>query len=249
MNFRNKKVLITGGSIGIGLEMASQLEKQGAHILICGRTVAALKEAKKEIPSIAIFPCDIKRLDHVKLLLKECQEVLGGVDVLINNAAIFRRFNFLDDYPIESQIKEIETNLNGLLIVTNVFLKEVLKSKSPCIVNFTSPAAIVPLASAPVYSAVKAGVSSLTTSLRFQLRDTKTRVILLCPPAVDTRMNANNPGVEARKLMTKKKFVRIALRGIKRNKQEILVSPINLFNLINRFAPKMAFKMINKKSS
>ena len=227
--------------------MAKQLLDKGARVLVCARNQQTLEMAKVENPDIHTFPCDVTQLDQVKILLEECCEVLGGVDVLINNAAIYRRFNFLDDYPIEKQIEGVDINLIGLIHVTNVFLKELLKSDGPVLVNLTSPAAIVPLTTAPAYSAVKAAVSSYTTSLRFQLRDTKAKVVLLCPPAVDTRMNEDNPGVEAQRLMSKKKFVSIAIKELSKDKEEILVSPINMFKQIHRFAPGVAFRMLNKK--
>lgn len=248
MNFKDKKILITGGSIGIGLELANQLLGDGAHVLVCARNRSSLEAAKRKHPALQVFQCDVTKQDQVGQLYDACMELLGEVDVLINNAAIFRRFSVLEDYPIEKQLEEVDINFNGVLHVTNAFLKSLQGRPESMIVNLTSPAAIVPLTGAPVYSAVKAAVSSYTTSLRFQLRNTKVKVVLLCPPAVDTRMNENNPGVEAQKLMSKEKFVAQAIKGLKRGKKEILINPINFFKQMNRIAPGMAFNMLNKSA-
>jgi uncharacterized oxidoreductase len=246
MDFKDKQVVITGGSIGIGLELAHQLLSEGANVLVCARNSASLEAAKAAHPNLEIFQCDVTKPEQVKQLYQASLNLLGSVDVLINNAAVFRRFNVLEGYPIEKQIEEVSINFNGILHVTNRFLPLLHTRQEGLIVNLTSPAAMVPLSGAPVYSAVKAAVSSYTTSLRFQLRKTNVKVILLCPPAVDTRMNENNPGVEAQKLMSKEKFVTQAIKGLKRGKKEILVSPINFFKQINRIAPNVAYNMINK---
>ena len=247
MNFNGKNVVITGGSIGIGLELANQFIAEGANVLICARTMSSLEKAKNQNKALEIIQCDVTEHNQVEKLIEKAKELFDGVDILINNAAVFRRFNILEGYPLEKQFEEININLNGLIRVTDIFLKELLDRRQAIIVNLTSPAAIVPLTAAPIYSAVKAAVSSYTTSLRFQLRNTDVKVVLLCPPAVDTRMNQNNPGVEGMKLMSPKKFAMLSIKGLKKGKKEILVSPIGSLKFINRIAPGFAFRMLNKK--
>ncbi|MCI4671841.1 MAG: SDR family NAD(P)-dependent oxidoreductase [Bacteroidia bacterium] len=245
MNLNDKNVLITGGSIGIGLELANQFSREGANVLICARNGDALDKAKRQNPALEVFRCDVTVKEQVEDLLHKAREVFDGVDILINNAAVFRRFDILGDYPLEKQFEEIHINLLGVIQVTDIFLKDLLARKDAMIVNLTSPAAFVPLAAAPIYSAVKAAVSSYTTSLRHQLRNTQLNVVLLCPPAVDTRMNKNNPGVEARNLMSPEKFARLSIDGIKKGRKEILIRPIGGLKLINRIAPGFAFRMLN----
>lgn len=246
MNLKGKNVLITGGSIGIGLELAKMFLADEANVLVCARNQSALDKAKSENPALQIAQCDVTVREQVENLLQTTKELFGGIDILINNAAVFRRFNILEDYPLEKQLEEIDINLKGPVQVTNIFLKELLQSKEPVIVNLTSGLAYVPMTDAQIYSATKAAINSWTQSLRYQLRKTKVRVVLLSPPAVDTRMNANNPGVEGMKLISPKRFAELSLRGLKKNKNEILVSPINSLKLISRFAPRMAFKALNK---
>ena len=247
MDFKNRKVIITGGSMGIGLQLANKLLDEGAQVLVCSRNQADLDKIKKNYPMLEVTKCDVTIKSDVEKLLEQSKQILGGVDILFNNAAIFKRFNILEDsYPIEKQFQEIDINLNGLIQTTNVFLPELLKAKNGIIVNLTSPAAFVPMAASPIYSATKAAVSSYTTSLRFQLRDTNLRVVLLCPTAIDTRMNKNNPGVETMNLMSTEKFVNLALKGLKKNKDEIYVKPIGMFKKMSQISPSMAFRFINK---
>ncbi|MBX2876218.1 MAG: SDR family NAD(P)-dependent oxidoreductase [Saprospiraceae bacterium] len=246
MNLKGKNVLITGGSIGIGLELAKMFLADEANVLVCARNLSALEKAKSENPKLKIAQCDVTIREQVENLLQRTKDLFGGIDILINNAAVFRRFNILEDYPLEKQLEEIDINLKGPVQVTNIFLKELLESKEPVIVNLTSGLAYVPMTDAQIYSATKAAINSWTQSLRYQLRKTKVRVVLLSPPAVDTRMNVNNPGVEGMKLISPKRFAELSLKGLKKNKNEILVSPINSLKLISRFAPRMAFRALNK---
>lgn len=234
--------------MGIGLEMARQLLREGARVLVCSRNMTQLEEVKRKHPSLNIVQCDVTDRSAVDHLLSESKKQLGGVDMLINNAAIYRRFSIFEDYALEKQFQEIDINVKGVIQTTSLFLPELMRGKEPVLINLTSPAAFVPLANAPVYSASKAAVSSYTVSVRYQLRRSEVRVVLLCPPAVDTRMNKDNPGIEATNLMSRESFVTIALTQLKKGDIDIYVKPIGMFRLMNRFAPKMAFKMINKEA-
>ena len=246
MNLQSKKVLITGGSLGIGLQLAKQLLAEGASVMICARNLPALEKAKADVPGLKAFQCNITERAQVEQLFDETISQLGGVDILINNAAVFRRFDLLEGNSVEEQLEEVDINLKGTIQVTNIFLRELLKSPEPMIVNLTSALGFVPMVRAPVYSATKAAINSWTTSLRYQLKNTNAKVVLLSPAVVDTRMNTNNPDVEGMKKMSPGEFSAIAIQGIKKGRQEILAFPINMFKYLSRFMPRQAFKTINK---
>ena len=246
MNLTNKRVLITGGSIGIGLEMARKISEEGAKVMICARSLAPLEDARKAYPSLSIAQCDVTQLDQVKDLLKEVRSQLGGIDVLINNAAVFRRFNILEGYPLQKQLEEIDINLKGPIQVTNVFLEELMDSPESMIVNLTSPSAYMPMAASQIYSATKSAIQSWTRSLRHQLRATSVKVVELNPPAVNTRMNSNNPDLGNMKLMPAEKFAELAVKGIKKGREEILISHAGIMKNMSRIVPGLAFRMINR---
>lgn len=246
MKLRGKNILITGGSIGIGLEMAKQLIEEGANVLICARNLAPLKQAKVENPAIEITQCDVTVQEQVEQLLEKSKTLFGGIDILINNAAVFRRFNILEDYPLEKQLEEIDINLKGPVILTNVFLKALMQRKEAMIVNLTSPSAYMPMAASQIYSATKSGLQSWTISIRHQLRNTNVKVVELNPPAVDTRMNSYNPDLDGMTLMSPLKFAQVAVDGIKKGKEEILVSHSRIMKYMSRILPNLAFKVVNK---
>ena len=246
MNLSKKSVLITGGSIGIGLELAKKMLNAGANVLVCARNEEALDKAKRDYPRLETAQCDVTQEGQVQALLQHMKQLFGGVDIIINNAAVFRRFHVLEDYPLESQLEEININLKGPVIVTNVFLNELLKSDEPVIVNLTSPSAYMPMAASQIYSATKSAIQSWTYSLRYQLRETKVRVVELNPPAVDTRMNSNNPDLQGMKLMPPEKFAGLAVRGLIKGKEQILISHAGIMKQMSRLFPAVAFRIINK---
>lgn len=246
MHLNQKNVVLTGGSMGIGLSLAQKLLAEGANVLVCARSKTALEKAKLENPGLETVQCDVTVKSEVEHLLAESKRRLGGVDILINNAAIFRLFGIQGDYPIENQLQEIDINFGGTVQVTNIFLPALLESKEPMIVNLTSGLGYIPVSAAPIYSATKAAINSWTWSLRHQLKDTPINVVLLSPPVVDTRMNQNNPTSEGMKKISPEEFAEITIRGFKRNKKEILAKPINSLKYISRIVPNLAFKMLNK---
>ena len=255
MSFDGTTFLITGGSLGIGKELAKELLTRGARVLVCGRHGHRLEDLRKEAPGVQTMVCDVTDQASVEALRDEAARLFGAPDVVMNNAAIFQRYEVLDEtLPVEHWIAEIQINVIGTMRVTHAMLPLLRKSAragSPgTIVNFTSPAAYIPLAAAPSYSASKAAILSWTQSLAHQLRGTGISAIQVNPPAVDTRMNANNPDVEHLKLWSVEDFTESVLVSLsKSRKDDILVGDAKLVRTMRRLAPGMVFNKMNPKRS
>ncbi|MEM1000928.1 MAG: SDR family NAD(P)-dependent oxidoreductase [Bacteroidota bacterium] len=249
MKLEGKNILLTGGSSGIGLEISRVLVAKGAKVMVCGRNPKRLDSAKAEIPGLLTTVCDVSDYEQIQALYHTSKERLGQIDVLINNAAVFRRFLIRDfNYSLDKQLEEIDINLNGSIRMVHAFLPDLLQRPEAVIVNLTSPSAFIPMAAAPIYSLTKAAIQSWTQSLRLQLADTKVRVVELNPPAVNTQMNADNPGVEGLKLMPPEKFARISVRGLEKERKEIMPSHAGLVKKVRRWMPNMGFKMLNREN-
>ena len=247
MTIKGKSILVTGGSMGIGKEIVKKLYAQGATVVACGRTLAPLKELADELPGLIVVTCDVTDIEQIRQLHQVCKQEVGGIDILINNAAVFKRFDILDEsYGLGAQLEELDINLVGPIMLTHTFLPDLKSRKESAIVNLTSPSAFIPLVKAPIYSATKAALQSWTLSLREQLKSTNITVIDLNPPAVDTQMNENNPGVEGMKLMSPAKFADIFVKGLMDGKTEIMPSHAGLLKIMRRVAPGFAFNMLNK---
>lgn len=249
MEFKGSKFLITGGSLGIGRQMAIDLLERGAEVLVCGRDAARLSSLQSEFAGIATHVCDVRDQDGVLALRDRALAVFGAPDVLINNAAVFRRFDVLDPSQSADQwVSEIDINVIGTMRVTHAMLPLMVKGAGGTIINLTSPAAYLPMTAAPAYSASKAAIFSWTTSLRHQLKGTNVSVIELNPPVVDTRMNQNNPNVEGMKRWSTEDFSRHVLRKLERStSRDILVGDAKLVKSMTRLVPGMVFNIMNPK--
>ena len=118
MAFERKKFLITGGTAGIGQQLALDLLAQGAQVMICGRNEVRLAELKAAHPKLATTPCDVRQNQDVVALRDAALAHFGVPDVLINNAAIFRRFDLQDQsLDVNYWLDEIDINVMGVLRV------------------------------------------------------------------------------------------------------------------------------------
>lgn len=245
MNPSGKNVLITGGSAGIGLALAQAFIANGSQVMVCGRTLTTLEKAKRDNPNIKIAQCDVTNNDQIMALRETCITEFGGVDILINNAAIIQRFHMVNgSLSVEDQVMEYDINFGGPVRVTNYFLPHLLERPEAAVVNLTSALAFMPTVASPIYSATKAALRSWTLSLRKQLADTNINVIELIPPLVDTRMNTDySPGIDK---MTPEKHAEHFMQGFTNGRIEIAVGISRGLPMLTRIAPKMVFNMLNR---
>lgn len=246
MNLSNKRVLITGGGSGIGLAIVKELLENGADVIACGRNKAKLEEAKSSHPKLHIEVCDVTDDSQIAQLAKIIASE-GGIDILINNAGVFENIDYTTkNQSMDLQEREINIDFVGPIRMTHHFMP-MLKSKSEsAIVNVSSGLAFVALASAPVYSATKAALHSWSQSLRYQLSASGVKVFELMPPLVDTEMVSQFEGQE---MMAPNELAKAFVKGFKSNKFEMTPGQTGLVKIVSRFAPKLAFKMLNKQMS
>ena len=245
MNTSGKTALITGGGTGIGLELAKVFMAEGATVIVCGRTLANLERAQSENPGLRIAQCDVTDNDQIQALQKRREEEFGGVDVLVNNAAVFHTFHHVhDEHPLEAQLAEVDIDVTGPLRMVHFFLPGMLKRSEASIVNVSSGLAFVPYVAAPIYSATKAASHAWTRSLRKQLAKTSVTVVELMPPVVDTALAANVEGIPK---MAPDKLAAKFMRGFKKGKTEIKPGLSAMLSGMSRFAPRFIFNRLNKE--
>ncbi|MBV7329027.1 SDR family NAD(P)-dependent oxidoreductase [Chloroflexi bacterium TSY] len=246
MQASGKTVLITGGGSGIGLHLAKEFLKNGSKVIICGRTVAKLEQAQKENRGLEIAQCDISDSEQIQALLDKCDREFGGIDILVNNAAVFNLFDVTEGkFTLEQQLKEIDIDFSGPVRMVHYFLPGLLNRPEAAIVNVSSGLAFVPLAAAPVYAATKAASHSWTQSLRKQLSNTNVAVFELMPPVVDTEM-ADVEVTEGLPKMAPAKLARQFMKGFLRNKFEMTPGLLGTLKPMSRIAPGFTFKMLNR---
>lgn len=246
----NQKVLITGGSSGIGLSLAKKFLSHNNTVIITGRNLPKLEKAKAELPDIHIFQSDVTQEEEVKKLAATVQKEFGGIDVLINNAGIMLLLDTGDEAnELQKQFEEIEINFHSPIRMLHHFLPQLKKSENAVLVNVSSGLAYVPFAQAPVYSGTKAAVHFWTQSIRPQLKRHGIKVIELLPPVVDTKL-AKDADLKDDNLkpMPTEQLADIFWKNYSKGKEEITPGISTALKIMSRLAPKFIFKQLNKQA-
>jgi uncharacterized oxidoreductase len=156
MKLSGNTILITGGTSGIGLELAAQLLKLDNTVLVTGRDVNKLEQVQRSLPGIHTFQSDLTNTTSIRSLFDSAIERFPSLSVLINNAGIMRRINLLDQGDgLQDISREIETNLTGTVRMVKQFLPHLNNQEFTAIVNISSGLAFVPVPIAPIYCATK----------------------------------------------------------------------------------------------
>ena len=184
MNIKEAKVIITGGSTGIGFETARLLKENGATVLISSRNEARLEKAAKEL-GVLSFRADMSQENDVKALFAFAIKELGSFNVLINNAGV-GWFKSLVETTTDDFQKMWEVNTKGLFVAGQQAAKHFIEQKYGNIINVGSTAAVRGFAYGSAYAASKFAVSGLTECWRAELRPHNIRVTQVNPSEVVT---------------------------------------------------------------
>lgn len=166
-----KVAIVTGGSRGIGVEMAEALAEAGASLMLCARREEWLNETVEEFRAkgfqVAGKACDVSKAEDVQAVVDETVAKFGKVDILINNAGVSWGA-MPEDMTLEQWQKVIDVNLTGCFLMAQACGREMLKQNSGSIINIASIAGITSSANGPFYAgyvASKAGLIGLTREL------------------------------------------------------------------------------------
>ncbi len=240
---KGSRVLVTGGSSGIGRSLANALAAEGASVVITGRDAQRLAEVADASDNIDAVVCDVTDGDQIAALHQQVT-ASGGIDMLVNCAGVMHFFDVTTGYPLERQLQEIDIDVSGPVRMVDAFLPGLLERPST-IVNVSSGLAWVPYAAAPVYSGAKAFVHAWTVSLREQLKDTSVSVVELLPPVTDTPLaDGLNPSF---KRMPPDDLVAAFINGLDRGDDEIAPGQSKQLKWMSRLAPGFIFGQLNKE--
>lgn len=237
-------ILITGGTSGIGFELAKQLQGLGNTVIVTGRDAARLDEVRASLPGVHALRSDVTDAVAIDRLFVEVTARFPALNVLINNAGIMRVHDLTSSTSPTELTKEIETNLMAPIWMVQRFLAHLTSKPNATIVNVTSGLAFVPLAVAPIYGATKAGLHSYTQALRAQLRGSTVEVIELAPPATTTPL-LRMPG--AGPMMAVDALVKAAIKGFVKSTPLITPGLALALRTASRVAP--SFVIVTKNSA
>ena len=252
MQISGNTILITGGTSGIGLELAKQFLALDNTVIITGRDQSRLAEAKKKLPRAHAIQSDASDPDAIKLLYDQVVREFPNLNVIINNAGIMRKINLHDaGNDLLNITREIEINLKGPVWMVKQFLPHLETKQTAAIVNISSGLAFVPLPISPIYSATKAAIHSFTQSLRIQLKNTNIRVFELAPPGTETplfRGEFTADDLGGAKGMDVQILGKRAIDGLRKDVLEIRPGLSNVLKLMSRLAPQFILKQLGKST-
>jgi len=250
--YRDKRVLITGGSSGIGKALALQLAAQGAHVAIAARDPAKLEAALQELTEAGpggthlAVPMDVSDKVEVEASVPVVLEGLGGLDLLVNNAGITWPA-YLNDTPTDVFEQQMQVNYLGTVYTTLAFLPHFMQQRSGHLVNVSSTLGFLGIFGYAAYAASKFAVTGFSDCLRQDLLPYGVSVHVLFPADTDTpqhaweleRMPAETRAIaDTAGLQSAEQVAAATLQGIARGEFHIVPGLMNKATwYATRFAP------------
>jgi uncharacterized oxidoreductase len=237
-----RTALVTGGTRGIGRQLVEELAARGAIVHFCGRNQTSVDAVGSEVRGTIGHVADLS-VPGDRDSLAEAVIASGGIDVLVNNAAIGRVLDLTGNPPDEVGA-EIEVNLIAPISLTLSLLPHLRRQPAASVVNVGSALTYAPLAAEPVYCASKAGLHSWTQSLREQLREEHVEVIDVLLPTVDTDMARI---FDVHKITASDAARRIA-DAVGRGGRELRIGQGKALYAMSRVAPRFIIRKLNDTS-
>jgi len=210
--------LITGANRGIGLAIARALAREGCNLILTARDERTLAKTRAELEKLHVDvlaqPCDVRNPESVDYLFALVRGLRQPLDILINNAGIAHPNRTVADLPYTTWMEVIDTNLNGLFLMTQAALA--VMKRGGAIVNNLSVAAERIFPGSAAYNASKHGALGFTDTLREELWPKGIRVIALLPGATDTEIwQTLWPKAPRRKMMSADSVAQVVVDALR----------------------------------
>lgn len=245
MKTTNNTVLITGGSAGIGFEIAKNFASGGNRVIITGRNEERLEQASKQLKNAVAIPCDVTDAHQVEQLVKRLNDEFPELNVVVNNAgkaALHDLSESTNSFKIASE--EILTNYLSIIRLNEQLLPLLKKQKEAAIVNVSSVVVFAPTIMVSTYAASKAALHSYTQSLRLALsKDTSIKVFELMPPLVNTDFSKEIGGEKG---ISPELVATDLLNGFENEQYEIHVGATAQISALSRKSPQEALMAMNQ---
>lgn len=265
MNLKDKVIIITGASSGIGKALAFELARRGANLVLGARQYVTLCEITQSlqqqfnIKAVAV-QCDVTKEEDCELLIKQTMLTFGRIDVLINNAGISMRALFKDaDVKVLRSLMDV--NFWGTVYCTKYAMPEILKSKGS-IVGVSSIAGYKGLPGRTGYSASKFAMNGFLDALRVENLKTGVHVMTACPGFTasnirNTALNKNGVAqgestLEEEKMMSAEEVAKVIADGIEKRARTLIMTSqgkmtVTLSKLLPGLLDKLVYNVFSKE--
>ena len=246
MKIKNKRIVITGGTSGIGYEMVKALYLEN-EVIVIARNAMKLNELELELPSVVTYQADLSQATEVEAVANKILERFKSLDILINNVAVQYTPTFLaDDFQYSNIADEVALNFTNVCHLTYWFLPALMvnekRPEKSVILNINSGLGIVPKTSSAVYCATKAALDIFSQSLGYQLEQTNVCVQQAFLELVDTPMTAGR----GTKKMSPELAAQKILYGIENDIAVNNIGKVKLLRVLLRLVPSIAKRIMKK---
>tara|TARA_B100000989_G_scaffold199414_1_gene150721 strand:- start:166 stop:903 length:738 start_codon:yes stop_codon:yes gene_type:complete len=187
-DLKNKNIIVTGATGGIGNSIIKKLDKEGANILASGTKLEKLEDLKKEFKNVKILRFDISQSDQIENFIEDASNKLGAsLDCIINNAGITQD-NLAIRMNIDEWKKVIDVNLTSTFLMCKFAIKKMLKTKKGKIINITSVVGHTGNLGQANYTASKAGIIAMSKSLAIEYAKKNININCISPGFIKTAM-------------------------------------------------------------
>jgi len=246
MKTTNSTVLITGGSAGIGFEIAKLFAAKGNHVIITGRDEQRLQKAAAQLPGATAISFDVTKASQVEQLVKRLQKDFPALDVVVNNAGNAYLYNLAEEGvgAYDKAAAEIETNYLSVIRLNEALLPLLKQQSEAAIVTVSSIVAFAPGISLPTYAASKAALHAYSRVLRITLERAHpaVKVFELMPPLVDTEFSKEIGGHNG---IPPQQVAQELLDGLESNTYEIHVGGTADMYKLYLSSPEAAIQALN----
>jgi NAD(P)-dependent dehydrogenase (short-subunit alcohol dehydrogenase family) len=193
MKFKDKTALVTGAAVGIGRAVTLKLAQEGANLVLVDVNAEKLSELKDELKTysdnIMTCECDVTDENTVYEIIAKAEKVFGKIDILVNNAALWRCWSLFVDTPTDEWKKFIDVNIMGVVYFTKAVLPKMLENGYGRIINVSSVAGVYGNANMVHYSATKGALIAMTKALAKEVADKGVLVNCVSPGSVSPSEN------------------------------------------------------------
>ena len=258
-NFNNKTIWITGASGGIGKELAIQLAKAGAKIILTARSVDKLNALKESLPGDGhiVYPMDLLKVDRIPTAVDDVLAKAGAVDVLVNNAGISQR-SLAQHTTMEVDRKIMELDYFSIVALTKSVLPHMTERQQGLIISISSVAGKLGTPMRTAYCAAKHALIGFMDALRAEVHRDHIKVMVVTPGSVQTDISINALEGDGKKHnvtdpmiangIPVEDCVRQIIKGAQKDVPELLIANgrERMAVYLRRFYPRLLFKMMTR---
>ena len=251
MDIKNKVVIVTGASSGIGEATARAFGREGAKVVLAARRVDKLQTLAQEINSMntgaqtLVIQADLSKLEDIQAMIAQTLEKFGRIDILVNNAG-FGRLDWLENLdPIKDIQAQIELNVLGVIQTTRQVLPVMMEQRAGSIINMCSMAGLVATPTYTVYAASKHAVHGFSEALRREVKPWGIDVSLIYPGGVVTEFTQHagikrktNARTPKSMLLTAEQVANAVVKLVRRPRRMLIIPWLwSVTVFMNRFLP------------